>query len=143
MSSMQGEQSGGCLCGSFRYTFNVTAEPDFSFSCHCRDCQQATGSVCATAFAVPKDGFQMSGEYKFYTKYGDNGGEINRGFCPSCGSRAVSTLGALPDLYLVYASSLDDPSWFKPAMNIYTASALPWDCMDPNVPNFAQSPPAG
>ena len=80
---MQGEQSGGCLCGSFRYTFNVIAEPDFSFSCHCRDCQQATGSVCATAFAVPKDGFQMSGEYKFYTKYGDNGGEINRGFCPS------------------------------------------------------------
>ena len=136
---MQAEQTGGCLCGLFRYTF--TAEPIFSFSCHCRDCQQATGSVCASAFAVPKESLQMSGDYKFFSKLGDKGGEVSRGFCPNCGSRAVSTLGATPDLYLVYGSSLDDPSWFRPAMDIYTASALPWDYMDPSVPNFEQSPP--
>ena len=136
---MQTECTGGCLCGSFRYTFK--ADQFFSFSCHCRDCHRATSSVFASAFAVPKESLQMSGEYKFFSKLGDNGGEVSRGFCPACGSRAVSTVGKLPDHYLVYGSSLDDPSWFRPAVNIYTASALPWDCMDPSIPNFEQAPP--
>lgn len=56
---MQNEQSGGCLCGEVRYTFK--ADPALSFSCHCRDCQRATGSVCASAFAVPKSSLQLSG----------------------------------------------------------------------------------
>lgn len=138
---MEIECTGGCLCGSFRYSFK--AEPTMSFSCHCRDCQRATGSIFAAAFAVPKETLQMSGDYKFFSKKGDNGGEVNRGFCPECGSRAVSTLGFLPEYYFVYASSLDDPSWFKPGVNLYTSSALPWDCMDPSIPAFEKTPPAG
>lgn len=136
---MLSEQTGGCLCGSFRYSF--TADPIFSFSCHCRDCQRATGSVCATAFAISKNSLRMTGEWKFFSKLGDKGSEVNRGFCPNCGSRAVSTVTDRPDIYLVYAASLDDPSWFRPEMDIYTSSALPWDCMDPAIPKFELLPP--
>ena len=97
---MQNEQSGGCLCGEVRYTFK--ADPALSFSCHCRDCQRATGSVCASAFAVPKSSLQLSGEYKYFNKLGDDGREVSRGFCPICGSRVVSMLGALKfSLFLV------------------------------------------
>ena len=135
---MQNEQSGGCLCGEVRYTFK--ADPALSFSCHCRDCQRATGSVCASAFAVPKSSLQLSGEYKYFNKLCDDGREVSRGFCPICGSRVVSMLEAFPDVYLVYGASLDDPSWFRPAMNIFTASALPWDCMDPALPKFERGP---
>jgi hypothetical protein len=130
--------SGGCLCGGFRY--EVHADPILSFSCHCRDCQRATGSVFASAFAVPREAVTLQGEYRYFTKQGDDGRQVNRGFCPTCGSRAVSTLEMLPSVYVIYASSLDDPSWFRPAMDIWVSSALPWDCMDPSVPKYPHNP---
>jgi hypothetical protein len=34
----------------------------------------------------------------------------------------------------VRAGSLDDPSVFRPAQDIFTASAQPWDVMDPALP---------
>ena len=53
-----------------------------------------------------------------------------RGFCPNCGSRLFSDPPFAADLMVIVASSLDDPSIFKPAMDIFTSSAQPWDHMD-------------
>lgn len=36
---------GSCLCGAVSYQSD--AEPRYSFNCHCRDCQKATGSAYA------------------------------------------------------------------------------------------------
>jgi hypothetical protein len=44
---------------------------------------------------------------------------------------------------VIMAASLDDPSVFKAGMNIYTASAQPWDYMDPALPKFPKMPPPG
>jgi len=41
------------------------------------------------------------------------------------------------------ATSLDDPSIFKPGMDIYTSSAQAWDHMDPALPKFPKMPPTG
>jgi hypothetical protein len=41
----------------------------------------------------------------------------------------------------IKAGSLDDPTWFNPVMDIYTASAQPWDFMNPDLQKFAQLPP--
>jgi hypothetical protein len=41
----------------------------------------------------------------------------------------------------ISAGSLDDPSWYKPAMDIFTASAQPWDYMNPELPKFPKGPP--
>jgi hypothetical protein len=78
----------------------------------------------------------MEGEYSFFTMSGGSGGEVSRGFCPKCGSRAVSKLDKFPDFYLVYGASLDDPSWHKPTADIWTSSAQHWDCMDVQLPKF-------
>ncbi|PYJ25771.1 MAG: aldehyde-activating protein, partial [Verrucomicrobia bacterium] len=37
--------TGGCSCGAIRY--ECDAEPIMMFKCHCRDCQQGTGSEFA------------------------------------------------------------------------------------------------
>jgi hypothetical protein len=42
----------------------------------------------------------------------------------------VATQAAYP-MFIIYASSLDDPSWHRPTMDIFTSSAQPWDHMDP------------
>jgi len=49
-------------------------------------------------------------------------------------------LSANPDVIGLKAASLDDPSWFTPAMDIYTDSAQPWDAMNPDLPKVPKMP---
>jgi hypothetical protein len=37
---------------------------------------------------------------------------------------------ANPGIFLVYASSLDDPKKYKPAAQLWTSFAQPWDSVD-------------
>ena len=49
----------------------------------------------------------------------------------------------MPELAMITAGSLDDPSQYKPTMDIFTASAQPWDHMNPTLPKFPKMPPMG
>ena len=48
---------------------------------------------------------------------------------------------AVPDLLMITAGSLDDPSLYKPTLDIFTSSAQPWDHMDPALTKFPKMPP--
>jgi hypothetical protein len=39
----------------------------------------------------------------------------------------------------IMAGSLNDPGWYRPAMDFYTASAQPWVFMNPALPKFPKS----
>ena len=125
--------SGGCACGAVRY--ECTAEPLFSLNCHCRDCQRETGSAFAPILAVPKSAFTLTqGSAKYFELTADSGQKTRRAFCAECGSRLFGEPGSRPDLVMIRAGSLDDPSEFRPSRDIYTASAQPWDHMNPELP---------
>ncbi len=124
--------SGGCACGAIRY--ECSADPIMSANCHCRDCQRESGGAFAAVVVVPKAAFKITkGEPKHYDVKTYSGSTISRGFCPECGSPLFAKPGSIPDVVGIRAGSLDDPSWFKPAMDIYTASAQPWDHMNPEL----------
>jgi hypothetical protein len=126
--------AGGCTCGAIRYECNV--EPVMAFNCHCRDCQRFSGSAYSSGFLVPLAGLRFTaGEPKYHAATADSGNAVARGFCTECGAPVVATQAALP-LYVVYAASLDDPSGHAPTMDIFTASAQPWDHMNPDLPKF-------
>lgn len=131
--------TGGCLCGAVRY--ECSAEPIATANCHCRDCQRASGSAFISGFIVPRNAVAIAGEVKYYDAVGDSGNIISRGFCPNCGSRLFGKR-ATGEMLSITATSLDDPSGFHPAMDLYTASAQPWDYMNPDLPKFAQAAPA-
>ena len=131
--------SGGCACGAVRYT--CSREPVIMLNCHCRDCQRASGGPFSSLLAVPKETLQVTtGEAKYHTVTADSGNTISRGFCATCGSPLFISLGGRPDIVSIRAASLDDPSWFRPTMDIFTASAQPWDHMNPELTNFPRSP---
>src|SRR5881227_133366 len=67
-------------------------------------------------------------------------GRNRRGFCPECGSRLFG--GETKHGQGITASSLDDPSLFKPKVNMWISDAQPWDHMDPNLPKFEKYPPS-
>lgn len=130
--------TGGCLCGAVRY--ECSAKPVFMGNCHCRDCQRTTGTAYVAAVLVPREAVAITGEVKQFDVKADSGRTFSRSFCPNCGSRLFGQR-AVGNLLSIMAGSLDDSSWFRPAMDIYTASAQPWDCMNPDLPKFPHSLP--
>jgi len=134
-----GMYTGGCACGRVRY--QVTAPPRAAFNCHCRACQRYTGSACMSAMIVPAEAFALTlGEPTQYVTQGDSGYEITRCFCGHCGSPVMTRLARVPDAVGVPAASLDDPSGFKPTMDVYTAFAQPWAPMNPDLRKFETQP---
>jgi hypothetical protein len=134
--------TGGCSCGAIRY--ECTAEPIMMFKCHCRDCQQLTGGGFAPAVLVPAEAFRLTrGQLRYHFTASAAVGKHKRGFCTECGSRIT---GGESDerstgFVGVTAGTLDDPSWFRPEMDIFVSDAQPWDHMDPAIPKFDQYPP--
>jgi hypothetical protein len=131
--------AGGCACGAIRFECDV--EPFIMVNCHCRDCQRASGSAFAPVMFVPKTGIRLLGEPRYYKRIGDAGKSVERGFCPSCGSQVTMKMDRFPDALGLQAGCLDDPSMYKPSMDIFVASATPWNTMDPNVQKYEQRPP--
>ncbi len=130
--------AGGCLCGKVRYSGDT--EPAFTAVCHCRDCQKESGSAFAVVVGVPESSLSVQGEPKTYTVRSDAGRSISRLFCPECGSTIFDKLEARPGMMLIEAGTLDDPSWVKPGVQIYTDSAQPWVHLGGELQSFAKMP---
>src|SRR5437868_14392826 len=114
------------------------------FKCHSRDYQHVTGSGFAPGLLLRRGAFRLTGghlRYHFTSSLAR--GKHNRGFCPECGSRMTGGEfeGGESQFVGVLASSLDDPTVFKPQMDIFVSDAQPWDQMDPAIPKFEQYPP--
>lgn len=131
--------TGGCVCGALRY--ECSAEPAMAGNCHCRDCQRATGGAFAPGLLVPRAAVKVSGDMTYYEVKADSGNTVSRGFCPKCGARVLFSNSTMSELIGIMAGSLDDPSWCRPAVDLYTASAQPWDYMNPDLPKFPHMPP--
>jgi len=113
--------SGGSPCGAIQYESSCARA--VLLGGHCRDRQQASGSAYAAIVVVPKAAVQIRGEPRYHKVVGRAGKAIERGFCPNCGSQVTVKSERLPDILGLQAGSLDDPSIYRPAMNVFTASA--------------------
>jgi hypothetical protein len=111
-----------------------------TFNCHCRDCQQVSGGAYAAVMYFPKSAFALTkGELRHHVTESMARGENKRGFCAECGSRIS---GAESERGIgIAASSLDDPSVFRPQFDIHVTDAQPWDRLDPAIPKFERYPP--
>jgi hypothetical protein len=76
---------------------------------------------------------RFKGEQRYHKTVGDAGRAVERGFCTTCGCPVAVKLERMPGIVGLHAASLDDPSRYKPGMDIFTNSAQPWDHMDPRT----------
>ena len=130
--------SGGCMCGAVRY--ESSAEPLAFVMCHCRDCQYASGGQPAAVVVLPKGAVKLTkGKIKEFTKAGESGKKVTRQFCADCGTPMFSVPEENP-ISIVKAGTLDDPSWLKPSITIWTKSAQPWAHIDKGIPAFEKQP---
>ncbi|MEO0863979.1 MAG: GFA family protein [Pseudomonadota bacterium] len=116
---------GGCKCGLVRYTGTRLNAP--MFRCHCRDCQQLTGSGHAEMIPVSATDFRIGEACKTFEMTGGSGRSTFSGFCPNCGSQLTRSSERMSDRVYLHASSLDDPGHYKPGKSIYADCAQAWD----------------
>ena len=111
-------------------------------NCHCRDCQRAGGAGYAPTVVVSSRALRLTAaEPKYHSAVAESGHTARRAFCPECGAPLYASTSARPDFIGIRAASLDDPSWFRAAADVWTASAHPWDLMDPALPKFPKNRP--
>jgi hypothetical protein len=131
---------GGCLCGAVRFT--ARAEPIVMRACWCRVCQYFASGNATINVVFPTEAVAITGELRDFASAADSGRRMHRRFCPLCGVHMFSAAEERPQLLIVRAGTLDDPSVVKPAAAIWTASAPAWAHIDPDLPHFEGQPPA-
>lgn len=129
---------GGCACGSIRYTSK--SEPIAMLNCHCTDCQLSSGAPFASGIVVMTADLEISGTPKSYAVRASSGGLATRSFCADCGTPLFTQSESNAQFTSIRFPSLDDPSTFKPMLDIYTANAQAWVCLDQGIPHFPKSP---
>ncbi len=121
---------GGCVCGAIRY--EIAQEPLRVYACHCKDCQRSTGSAFAIGVVVPSEALQLTGPDTQLVPNGitEGGRRKSLSACPKCGTRLFSD--RRPDwrsrgmVRAVLGGTLDDTSWLRPTIHVWTRSAQPW-----------------
>lgn len=97
-------------CACGAIRYETSSEPIFENNCQCRDCQKRSGN------------------------------EKIHAFCPTCGTPVYLTFVAMPELFSVTATSLDDPRQFNPQVVTYAIRGHDWDAMDPSLKTFERMP---
>ena len=131
-------REGGCGCGQVRY--RIEGEPMMDHNCHCRLCQQQTGSTSViNAFFEGERVSVVHGEITEHKLAGGSGRAHTICRCAACGTALWSYYARLGRLsYGVRAGTLDDPGSVTPDVVIFTVSRMPWVALPEGIPAYEQ-----
>ena len=114
---------GECLCGTVKYEVG----DNFSafYQCHCKQCQQLTGTAFASnLFTTPDNIMWISGKNNV-TNYVHPDRDFSKSFCRTCGS-AVPFINKSGSSLIIPAGSLMDVPNILPQANIFTSEEACW-----------------
>jgi hypothetical protein len=136
---MQLPLTGGCQCGKLRY--EITEAPRLVYTCHCTDCQRMTGSAFSIAVVVANQAFRLTGvEPRLIPRIADSGAVRNRWVCPECGSWICGDPMQGSAVRTARAGTLDNTSWVRPTVHLWTRSKQPWIALPEGDHSFATQP---
>jgi len=120
----------------------VTDEPRWTGICHCTFCKKRTGSAFAVAAYFDEAAVQIeSGVLKTYEYRSDVSNRwLKSEFCTTCGTTVSWTMEIFPGARNISVGTFDDPDWIKPAVHIWTRSAMHWVALPTDVPVFEAVP---
>ncbi len=130
--------SGNCLCGKIAFT----ADTDIKLmaNCHCSDCRAATGSPFATLLIIDEAALEVSGAPKVFKHVADSGANMEKHFCPDCGSQLFGRNSNRPNMVSVRAGVVDQTDLVKPTVNVYLSSKIESTPIDPDLKGFPKMP---
>jgi len=126
--------SGGCVCGSVR--FSCIGVPMRVTICHCLWCQRRTGSAYGAEAVYLRNQVNATGlTRKFHRHTSDESGRwLDMHFCEKCGTNLGLTLEIRPDIRSLPVGAFDEPIWFEKneleVKHVYMRSRRDW--VDPS-----------
>ena len=130
--------SGKCLCGKIK--FSGDTEIVRTVNCHCSNCRAATGAAYSTMVMVDQDAVTITGTPKVFKHKADSGADIEKHFCPDCGSQLFGLNSTQPNSLRIRAGVLDQTSLVKPSVNVFLDSRIESTPLDPDVKGFPKMP---
>lgn len=119
------ERTGGCQCGAVRY--RMLGEPLRVAVCHCSECQRHSGGAFGMSMILRKEQLVLeSGALKRWERSAESGRSVVAAFCPECGTRIMTEPTFAVGIVNLKPGTLDDPSWVKPTLQVWTRSRQPW-----------------
>ena len=128
--------SGKCLCGNI--TFSADTEIKLTANCHCTDCRAATGAAYGTLLFVDEDAFKVTGTPKTFRHKADSGADMEKNFCPDCGSQLFGRNSKRPNVISIRAGAVEQTELVKPAVNVFLDSKIESTPIDPELKGFAK-----
>ena len=130
--------TGKCLCGNI--AFSADTEIKMMANCHCSDCRAATGAAYGTLLFVDGDALQIEGTPKVFNHTADSGADMEKHFCPDCGSQLFGRNSNRPGMMTIRAGNVDQTELVKPAVNDYLGSKIESTPVDPDLKGFDKMP---
>jgi hypothetical protein len=117
---------GGCFCGAITYEAEV--DPEKTSICHCKDCQQLTGTVFRVTVPAPQEKYRITkGTPKVFIKTAASGAKRAQAFCPECGSHLYATsAGEGPKVYGIRTGTARQRDQLVPRKQIWHGSKMDW-----------------
>lgn len=131
--------AGGCRCSAIRYEVAVEALP-LSYACHCRDCQTWSGSGFALHAMLPESLFTLSGAFHQFQLEGVEAMLSDHVGCAACSTRIANRNGAIPNMIILRAGTLDRSDELVPAVHIWTKRKQAWLAIPQDSAAFEESP---
>jgi len=115
--------TGQCNCGAVR--FEVKAQPQGVYICHCSICRRSTGSNGIAVIVVPNEDFQWVSGTESVSNWLKPDSQWETSFCKTCGSRLP--VHNDPSRMAVPAGLLGGTTELKVIHHIWVGSKADWD----------------
>lgn len=115
--------TGECLCGAVKF---AVADRFKTFNqCHCKQCQQLTGTAFASNLSTDPDNIEWLSGQSNILSYEHPSRGFSKAFCSTCGS-ALPFLNKAKTLLFIPAGSLNELPDLAPQANIFKAEQASW-----------------
>ena len=115
--------TGGCLCGAVQ--FSVRDDFNAFYQCHCKQCQQLTGSAFASNILTTPENIEWLKGESDITAYEHPARQFSKSFCAVCGS-ALPFVNKTRTALIVPAGSLNELPDLQPQANIFRSEEACW-----------------
>lgn len=129
-------REGGCACLALRY--RLKGEPIYVNNCHCRQCQQQTGSTSVVNAFTEAENFEIiKGETWQHTVKAGSGGPHTIFRCANCGTAIYSEYPRFGPMGVgIRVGTLDYAASLTPDAAIFVAEKMPWVALPEGIPHF-------
>jgi hypothetical protein len=136
---MQGELTGGCVCGSVKFTLR----DGFRFrpyACHCTDCQSRTGSAFSEHMLFARQDLEIEGELDSGSYLQPSGAVSTIWGCATCKVRIFAENNTRPGFASLRCGTLDRSSDIVLAAHLWVGSKQAWVTIPDGVPALQEQP---